>query len=143
MQNKNLTKRLIWGTILGLITGILGFVGFSINPYVPTELAMYQTWGITNIIMWIIISDRLVLGVMVAIAGFITKLPIFNLKLPTYLRGAKIGGLIALPMAVGSLLITAPTAQYSFWLILIVGIIVGSIIDLIITKIAGEGKELM
>jgi pilus assembly protein TadC len=64
--------------------------------------------------------------------------------MPVWVRGLKIGALISLPMALGALMgENVEAAIKGFWYILIAGGIIGIIIDLIITKIAGQGKDLM
>jgi predicted membrane protein len=67
-----------------------------------------------------------------------------NLKLSAWLRGMKIGFLVSLPMAIGALMgEDAEMAKQGFWLVLIMGTIIGSIIDIIITKAAGQGDYLI
>lgn len=51
--------------------------------------------------MWATISNRFVLGIMVAIAGY-------NLKVFVWYRGMKIGFLVFLLMALGALMGTDP-----------------------------------
>ena len=60
-----------------------------------------QEWSWSNPMMWTIVINRLVLGFVVAIAGFITIHPCFKFKVPVVLRGAKFGVLISLLMATG------------------------------------------
>ena len=144
MKNKNLIKRLVFGSIFGIIFGFMCFYGFVSSTGMPENLAKWQVWSWGNLMMWSTVANRMVLGVMVGIAGFITTFPFWNAKIPVWIRGLKIGALISLPMALGSLMgENTVVAIKGFWIIMIVGGLIGVIIDLIITKIAGEGKELI
>jgi hypothetical protein len=53
--------------------------------------------------MWFTISNRFLLGVVVAMTGFITVHLMCNLKLSAWLRGI-IGFLVSLSMAIGALM---------------------------------------
>jgi len=142
-KNKILLKRMVFGSGLGLVAGLLCFAGFSSQPNIPTEYAQYQVWSWSNVWLWRTLLNRLVLGSMVAIAGFITVHPLLGFKISAWMRGAKIGFLISLPMAVSSLMNSNPEmAKSGFWMVLIAGTIIGLIIDVIITKFSGEGEEL-
>ena len=138
------TKRILLGTGLGLLFGLLCFTGFSTNPDIPAELAQWQKWSWSNAMMWSIIINRMTLGIVVALTGTITRSLFFNFKISPIIRGAKMGMLISLPLALGALMGTdADLAQKSFWIVFIAGGVIGMIIDLIITKLTGDGKELL
>ncbi len=138
------TKRILLGTGLGLLFGLLCFAGFSTNPNIPAELAQWQKWSWSNAMMWSTIINRLTLGIVVALAGTITRSLFFNFKISPIIRGAKMGMLISLPLALGALMGTdADLAHKSFWIVFIAGGVIGMIIDLIITKLTGDGKELL
>jgi hypothetical protein len=95
----NLTKRLVWGSMLGVLFGALCFAGFSSNQDMPAEFAKWQVWSWSNTMMWFTISNRFLLGVVVAMTGFITVHLMCNLKLSAWLRGI-IGFLVSLSMAI-------------------------------------------
>ncbi|MBT4277152.1 hypothetical protein HOD96_00170 [Candidatus Falkowbacteria bacterium] len=138
-----LSRRIVLGSALGIIFGLLCFAGFSSNSNMPAEMVKYQVWSWSNMMMWSTIANRFTIGVVVAIAGFITKHPMLDLRIPAYIRGAKVGLLISLPLALGALMGPNPElAKQGFWMVLIFGGIIGMIIDLVITKIAGEGEKL-
>lgn len=144
MKNKNLAKRLVLGSVLGVMFGTLCFAGFSSNANIPEEMARWQVWSWNNAMMWGTIINRMLLGVVVALAGFITVSPICGVKIPTFFRGIKMGFLVSLPMAIGSLVNSNPeVAKGGFWIVLIAGTIIGMIIDLVITRLAGDGDELV
>jgi len=144
MRKNNITKRLLLGTILGVLFGVLCFAGFASNKNVPVEFIKWQTWSCSNIMMWATIANRAVLGTMVALAGFITiNSFVVIFKIPVFLRGIKMGLWVSLPMALGSLMgDNHEAAVNAFWFILGAGAFIGMVIDLIITKVAGQGKDL-
>ncbi len=144
MKITKICKRVIVGTLLGAVFGILCFAGFSSNPDIPAEFAKFQVWGWGNIWIWQTVANRMLLGLLVALGGVVTTYPLFNFKIPAFLRGAKLGLIASLPMALGALMGPNPEmAHKSFWIILIFGTVIGLIIDVILTKLYGEGKKLL
>lgn len=96
--------------------------------------------------MWILIVNRITIGLVVGVVGVYTLHPVFGFPTPPYLRGAVFGALISVQLAIGVFI--APSAgPYSamtlFWLTILVGALYGSVIDMIATKVGGEGKELL
>ena len=144
LHNEKLTKRFLWGTLLGVGFGLLCFTGFSSQSGFPAEIARWQVWSWSNPWMWGTIINRMVLGIVVAMSGFVVAQPLLGFKISPWMRGAKMGFLVSLPMAIGSLQsANSEVAWNGFWIVLIAGTIIGLIIDVIITKLSGEGKELM
>ena len=142
-MNKKIIKRISWGTGLGVLFGLLCFAGFSSKPDIPAEMTRWQAWSLSNAWMWGTIINRALLGMVVGLSGVIVAHPLVKMRIRAWLRGAKIGALMSLPMAVGSL--TNPNhdmAVSGFWIVLVFGTVIGAVIDTIITKFAGEGKEL-
>ena len=143
IYNKRLAKRIAVSTALGAVFGFLCFAGFSSNPDMPAELAKLQAWSWSNPMMWSTVANRYALGFVVGIAGLVTVHPVFGFKFPPLLRGAGIGFLISLSMALGALIGGNQEASHSaFWIVLFAGIVIGAIIDFITTKVAGEGEYL-
>ena len=136
-----LAKRLCLATLIGTIFGILCFTGFSQNPNFPAEMAKYQLWSASNPMMWEIIINRMTVGFVIGLMGFITVHPVFGFKLPVFLRGFMIGAFVSLTMSFGAM-IENPEATQTFWIITLAGGIIGMITDLIVTKVAGQGKDL-
>ncbi len=80
MQNSpHARKRFIIAVLLGIF---LGFVCAA----VMSSFAIDHFWG--SSIMWSIVADRFLIGVLVAMAGVFTVHPIFGIPCPWYLRGA-------------------------------------------------------
>jgi len=139
----NLAIRLCGGTVLGALFGALCFYGFGTQPNLTPELKVLTVWSTSNFMMWDIIVNRAVVGFTVGLAGFLTIHPLFGFKLPAFFRGFAMGISATLTLALGILINGAtPEAVTAFWMTLIAGGIIGLIIDVILTKIAGEGSDL-
>jgi len=103
-------------------------------------------WCWKNPLMWNILINRTLIGVLVGCAGFMVKHPVFGFRVHPILRGAIIGAFVSLDMAVGVFMapdMTIEKMKMIFWGSIGVGSVYGLIIDFIATKIAGEGKVLM
>ena len=135
--------RLCGGTALGALFGLLCFYGFGTQPNLSPELKALTVWSTSNFMMWEIIVNRAIVGFTVGLAGFLTVHPLFGFKLPAVLRGFAMGVFATLTLALGILIDGAtPEAVNAFWITLIAGGVIGLLIDVILTKIAGEGSDL-
>lgn len=136
--NKPLVKRLLISSLLGIGFGLLCvYLASTKDP---------SMWDTSSPVFWSIVYNRFLIGFVIGIAGFMTKHPCFNFKVPAWLRGIKIGAMISLAMAINTLL--APGMESSelwklFWLTILSGAIYGLIIDVVATKFGGQGKELI
>ncbi len=131
-----IVKRIAIAKVLGLGAGLL-CVSFAAKE-------MPEIWDCKNPLFWTIVINRVVLGVMVGIAGFMTIHPIFKFKCFPFLRGAVFGAFVSLDLAFGGLIgNNAPEAMMIFWATIIAGTVYGMIIDIVATKFGGEGKELL
>jgi hypothetical protein len=72
----NLAKRILLGITLGTIFGLLCFAGFVRNTEVPEIYSAYQVWAWNNPMMWGTIFNRFMIGLTVALAGFVTIHPL-------------------------------------------------------------------
>ena len=144
IYNKVFLKRLSISSLLGILAGVLCFIGFSSKPDMPAEMAKLQVWSWGNFMMWSTIANRFAIGVMVGLGGYLTQSLVFGIKIHPWIRGAKIGFIISLSMAFGALINSADpaAAKGGFWLVLILGTIIGMLIDVIVTKLTGEGSDL-
>lgn len=91
--------------------------------------------------MWVLIANRMTIGLVVGVVGVFTKHPIFGFRTPPYLRGAMFGALVSIQLGAGVFLspVAGPYSQMTlFWLTILVGAVYGSIIDMIATKAGGE-----
>lgn len=95
--------------------------------------------------MWTILTDRILLGMVVGLAGAYHLHPIFRFPIPAWFRGTCLGVFVSLPLAAGAMVAPAAgtDAWMAFWLTLGAGAVFGLIIDLVATKYGGEGAELL
>ena len=139
----NLAKRIFFGSVLWGIFGFLCFAAFSSNPDVSKEMLKYQVWAWDNYMMWSTVMNRYALGFFVAIMWFIRIHPCFKFRIPVFFRWMVPWFLISLPMAIWILMWNYfEAAKQAFRYVLIAWMIIGSIIDMIITKIAWDGEDL-
>ena len=131
-----IVKRIAIAKFLGLCGGLLCI------SFVAKE--MPEIWDLKNPLFWTIVINRIVLGVMVGIAGFMTIHPIFKFRCFPFLRGAVFGAFVSLSLAFGGIIgNTSSEAMTIFWATIIIGAVYGLIIDIVATKFGGEGKELL
>ncbi len=131
-------KRFLIAMALGLLFGLLCIaLGASHQPALASPY---------NPIFWTILTDRMLIGLVVALAGAFTLHPILGVRWLPCLRGACLGAMVSLPLAAGSLS-GSPGPDLSPWGIfiatLIVGAVYGLIIDLVATRFGGEGNALL
>lgn len=96
-------------------------------------------WG--TALMWIILADRMVMGVMIGLVGAFTHHPILDFRMPPCFRGCCMGVFASLPLSAGFAL--APEVPSMFaWLVILASGVLGGIIDWLATKFGGEGKAI-
>ncbi len=132
-----LFKRKMVCIVLGIIFGFLCvWLASKESP---------DIWG--SPLMWSILFNRFLIGVVVFLAGAFTFHPIFKCRIYPWIRGLAIGALVSLDIALG--IFIAPMGmdeekmKMVFWATIIAGALYGLIIDVIASKVAGEGQELL
>ncbi|MBF0141827.1 MAG: hypothetical protein HQL74_16335 [Magnetococcales bacterium] len=138
MSARPAAKRFIVAITLGVLFGLLCiFLASRQQPELGSP---------ANPIFWAILTDRLLIGMVVALAGAFTVHPILGFSYRPWLRGACMGTVVSLPMATGAMSGPA-TPQSSLWVIffasLLTGGVYGAVIDWVATKVGGEGKALL
>lgn len=134
-------KRLLTAAPLGVLAGLICVTIAGQND--PT------IWDWQNPLLWTLLSDRWLIGVVIGLAGAYTHHPILGFRMPAWFRGAVLGAFVSLPIAFGALLTPAEqipagqTLTFIFWATLATGAIYGLVIDLIATKVGGEGKQIV
>ncbi|MBF0420341.1 MAG: hypothetical protein HQL78_09270 [Magnetococcales bacterium] len=139
MSRHPASKRFLTAVTLGVLSGFLCIYLASrghpemANPFNP--------------LFWIVFTDRVLIGMMVAFAGAFTVHPILGFSYHPWLRGACLGAVVSLPIAPG-VLITPPTngplsAWVIFWGTIVAGAIYGSVIDWVATRVGGQGAALL
>lgn len=112
--------------------------GFACATMLATQVPVL--WG--TALMWIILADRLVLGVMVGLVGAFTHHPVFDFRMPVCFRGCCMGVFASLPLSAGFAL--APEVPSMFvWLVIVASGVLGGVIDWLATRFGGDGKAIM
>jgi len=127
-----LRKRFLIALPLGLVAGLIcTALASSTNPGI---------WG--TALMWTIITDRILIGMVVGLAGAYRRHPVFGFPIPWFVRGTCLGIFVSLPLATGAMM-GGTTPWMIFFATLIAGGIYGLVIDGFATKFGGEGKEII
>lgn len=132
----NLQKRFFIAVPLGVVFGF-------VCAWLASSGAPGAFWW--TALMWTIVLDRFLMGIVIGLAGVYTRHPILGFPFPAWLRGIALGILVSLPLASGGMITPNPDMDPwgIFWATLIAGAIYGLIIDLAATKWGGQGAELL
>ena len=138
MTNPPAVKRFVTAMGMGVLFGLLCvFLAARHQP----ELA-----SLSNPIFWAILTDRILIGMVVALAGAFTVHPVLGFSYRPWLRGTCMGTVVSLPLAAGAMGGPA-TPQLSLWVLffatVVTGAVYGAIIDWVATKVGGEGRSLL
>ncbi|MBN1269944.1 MAG: hypothetical protein JXB04_10165 [Kiritimatiellae bacterium] len=98
-----------------------------------------KVWGTP--LMWSILWNRLLIGVLVFVAGAINYHAFLKFRIYPCLRGAACGLVVSADAAIGSLM--GGYVAVAVWGTLVMGAIYGLLIDAIATKVAGEGRAVL
>lgn len=132
-----LVQRKLVSVSLGLF---FGFVCVFFASKGSTE----PIWGTP--LMWQILYNRMLIGVVVMIMGVFNWHSFLGMRFSPWLRGLWAGAIVSLDMAIGIFIasnLPAEQVQMVFWSTIGMGAIYGMLIDVIATKLTGEGKELL
>ncbi|MCK5460837.1 hypothetical protein KAI58_02540 [Candidatus Gracilibacteria bacterium] len=141
-KNESIVRRLLTAKAVGLFFGLICF--FSIPIFWPNETLMFRF----GILIW-----YTVLGLIIGISGVLSHHPYLKFKFPIGFRGFFFGALLSFVFVLlgyeklEELMFT--TQNFSdwglfspFWFVL-EGLLLGTIIDIIATKVGGEGKQIL
>ncbi|MDD3793923.1 MAG: hypothetical protein PHI37_03865 [Candidatus Gracilibacteria bacterium] len=133
-----LMNRIAIAKIVGLVFGLLAFI---MVPIIFINADIYLRFAI---LLW-----YTSIGAFIGVMGIINKHPFLNFSFPFWIRGPFLGGWMNFVLVLFiydkiSFLMqnTAFSGLSPFWLIT-EGMIVGFVIDLIATKVVGDGKKLI
>lgn len=94
MKLSSLQKRFVIAIPLSILAGIICFaVANSSTPGI---------WG--TALMWTIITNRIVIGMIVGLAGAYIRHPIFGFPIPSYFRGFCLGVFVSVSLAAGAMM---------------------------------------
>lgn len=128
-------KRFIISILIGIAFAML-YAWVS-----PREGLKIFDWQ--SLTFWAVVSNRILLGLVVAMAGTYRFHPIFGFRFPSFLRGIMIGIFVSIPLGFWEMIYSPELASKVFWFAIGSGAFYGAIIDLVATKIGGEDKELL
>ncbi len=138
LTKPSLTLRIVWGKIIGLM---MGGIGFTTIPYFLPDADILLRLGV---LFW-----YSTLGAVIGIAGVYTWHPILKFKIGWWWRGMLFGSWFNFVLMLFiydkiekmlDVIISTDSALHSPWLIVVEGALFGLIIDWLLTKIAGEGR---
>lgn len=132
-----LAKRIITGVALGTLAGV-GCAWGAATHGVP------GAFHVTSAMFWFIVLSRLTLGFVLGVVGTITTHPLFTrVHMGPVLRGTGVGILFSLPYAASVLIGGAADRWGTFWTVIVFGIIIGAVIDTVLTRFFGQTKHLL
>ena len=131
-------KRIVWGKSIGFGVGLVGFLSI---PYVFPDASMMLRVGV---LVWYTL-----VGAMVAVTGVVDRHPLCSFRLTSFIRGAMLGASMNIALVLIAFETLSTLMQTSVWFagmspfwLVAEGLVVGMIIDVIITKKTGEGASL-
>ncbi len=116
-------------------------VGFALIDIWLSSSSVPDAWDLNGPMFWYMFLSRLSIGFFVAIAGVITIHPLLGFKMFP-IRGAFIGIWVSLPLA-ASIFFGDSATWKVFWMIILSGAVYGVLIDVLATKLAGQGRRLL
>ncbi len=136
----SISGRLVVGKTIGLILGILVMLMLPLF-----NIPIMSMFGFGTLVMFML------MGVLTAFMGIFDRHPMFDIKMPWWIRGPVVGATfmlmyvlftydMMLPM-MDSELITWTGLSSPFWAILD-GVWIGALMGFLETKLAGEGPKL-
>lgn len=126
--------------LICILLGI-GF-GFLCAYFASTGMEGQDFWWTP--VMWGIVFNRFLIGLFITVMGVFNFNPVFKMKYWAWLRGAVIGAVVSIDLAVWNLMIPDdPQIWFIFWMTILFGAIYGLIIDVVATAFVGDGKKLV
>ncbi len=127
------------------VTAVLLGIGFGVLCAYLASRETPSMWDLQNPIFWSIVTDRILIGVAITIAGAFVRHPLFGFRCYPWMRGLVLGAIFSLPIATGAM--ANPPSGFSawtlFWMSIGAGAFYGIIIDLVATAVGGQGKGLL
>jgi len=137
----SLMTRIAIGKIIGALIGVTAF--FFIPQFLPESSATLH-WGV---FLWYI-----TFGAIIGVFGVYTTVPILNVAMPWWIRGAYIGAWLNFTISLiaydtlGQLMVAVfgvdGLLSSPFWVVL-EGAVFGFIIDYLATRFGGEGAAIV
>ncbi len=139
--SNSLMTRIAIGKIIGALIGVTAFIFI---PHFLPEASTTLHWGV---FLWYI-----TFGAIIGVFGVYTTVPVINIAMPWWIRGAYIGAWLNFTISLiafdtlGQLMIAVfgegGLLSSPFWVVL-EGAIIGFIIDYFATRFGGEGADIL
>ena len=128
-------KRKLVAIPLGIVFGFLcAYLAWQADP----TTCFWQ-----SPLTWQIVYNRMLIGAFILIMGVFTVHPVLKFRLFPAFRGALIGAVVSIDLGLGIFITPIQNDVSIFWMTIGFGAFYGFVIDVIATKIAGEGKKLL
>lgn len=127
-------KRVLLSLALGVV--------FALVDVAITGTMDAEAWNISGPFFWYMFLSRAPIGFFVGLVGVVTVHPILPVIHMRYLRGIGVGVLLSLGLA-ASAFYDASTTWSTFFMIVGLGAVYGLLIDIIATKVVGDGKDML
>lgn len=130
-----MVRRMFTSIVLWILFGL--FCAFLASIWTTDQ----NYWG--SAIMWNIIFNRLLIGLVIAFAWFIVVHPLLKIRMYPAFRWALLWTLVSIDISFGPFIIWMENAWSIFWATIFAWAFYGLIIDLIATKVAWEWEILL
>lgn len=137
--NLPVVKRKLISIVLGTAFGFLS--AYMLWANIPALQAGYDFWG--SSLMWNFVFNGFLIWLVVFITWVFTIHPILKFRFYPELRGAIMGGIVSIDIALFAINLGLPAAGKVGAVIILAGISYGIIIDFVATAFGWEGKELL
>ena len=137
--NLPIVKRKAISVVLGTAFGFLS--AYILWANIPSLQAGYDFWG--SALMWNFVYNGFLIWIAVFIAWVFTIHPLFKFRFYPEVRGAIMWGLVSLDIAILAYNLELAVASKVFWVIILIWVAYGIVIDFVASAFGWEGKELL
>lgn len=136
---KPLVKRFAISIILALFFGLLcSYLAWSWDPKLMEDM-WFWGWPLMLSIMF----NRLLIWFAVTFSWFMTKHPLFWFKMYPVFRWAIIWAFVSIDIIFGPFIMDYQQATLVAWMTVLAGAFYGMVIDMVATKFAWDGEDLL
>ena len=130
-----MVRRMLTSVVLWILFGVLCAYLASTSSVDP------KFFG--SALMWNLIFNRFLIGLVIAFAWFIEVHPILKMRMYPAVRWALLWVIVSIDISFGPFISWLENAKSTFWAVIVAWAIYGLIIDLVATKVWWEWEELL
>jgi len=119
---------------------VLGILSGLVCCWMIDKGSDMPVWGTP--LMWAMLWNRMLIGMVVFVTGVFNYNAMFGFRFYPWFRGAVIGAFVSGGPAISSLMGPQGYIPEAVWGTIIAGAVYGLIIDVVATKLAGDGKAI-